>query len=141
MIEWKHFYSYKGIDYYVSNKGEVKSHRKVVQTRHPLTYRIRLKTLTRHSTLPRATLYIGDVKFDVAELVATLFVNNPFGYKSVLFLDNNQQNCDASNLMWHNLTPESNDGEIWKDVEDYIGKYQVSNRGNVRSLMFARKTT
>ena len=91
MIKWKHFYSCKGIDYYVSNKGEVKSHRKVVQTRHPLTYRIRLKTLTRHSTSPRATLYIGDVKFDVAELVATHFVNNPFGYKSVLFLDNNQQ--------------------------------------------------
>lgn len=139
MIKWKHFYSCKGIDYYVSNKGEVKSHRKVVHTRHPLTYRIRLKTLTRHSTLPRATLYIGDVKFDIAELVATYFVNNPFGYESVLFLDDNQQNCDASNLMWYNPTPESNDGEIWKDIEGYTGKYQVSNRGNVRSLMFARK--
>lgn len=139
MIEWKHFYSCKGIDYYVSNKGEVKSHRKVVRTRHPLTYRIRLKTLTRHSTLPRATLYIRDVKFDVAELVATYFLENPSGYKSVRFLDNNQQNCEVSNLMWCNATPESSDGEIWKAIEGYGGRYQVSNRGNVRSLIFARK--
>ena len=26
--------------------------------------------------------------------------------------------------------------EIWKDIEGYEGKYQVSNYGNVRSLMY-----
>lgn len=29
-----------------------------------------------------------------------------------------------------------NKEEIWKDIEGYIGKYQVSNLGNVRSLNF-----
>ncbi|MBP2652625.1 MAG: EnPhEFRM31 [Firmicutes bacterium] len=29
--------------------------------------------------------------------------------------------------------------EIWKDVEDYEGIYQVSNLGNVRSLNYRRK--
>ena len=26
------------------------------------------------------------------------------------------------------------DEEIWKDIEGYEGKYQVSNKGNVKSL-------
>lgn len=139
MVEWKQFYSYKRIDYYVSNMGDIKSLRKVVQTRHPLTYRVKEKTLTRHSTLKRATLYIGKVGFDVAELVATHFLENPFNCKSVRFIDNDQQNCKVCNLMWHNPFAEQSDGEIWKDIEGYIGIYQVSNCGNVRSLRFARK--
>lgn len=139
MVEWKQFYSHKGIDYYVSNMGDVKSLRKVVQTRRPLTYRVREKTLTRHSTLKRATLYIGEVRFDVAELVATHFLENPFNCKSVKFIDDDQQNCKVCNLMWYNPSPEQSDGEIWKDIEGYIGIYQVSNHGNVRSLRFARK--
>lgn len=31
--------------------------------------------------------------------------------------------------------------EIWKDVENYIGIYQVSNLGNVRSLCFGPRNT
>lgn len=29
--------------------------------------------------------------------------------------------------------------EIWKDIEGYEGKYQVSNKGNVRSLNYNGK--
>lgn len=29
--------------------------------------------------------------------------------------------------------------EIWKDVKDYKGLYQVSNLGRVRSLRYKRK--
>lgn len=139
MVEWKQFYSRKGIDYYVSNMGDIKSLRRVVQTRHPLTYKDREKTLSRHSTLKRATLYIGDVAFDIAELVATHFIDNPYRHKAVKFIDGDQRNCKASNLIWHNPIIEQNNGEVWKDIEDYIGKYQVSNLGNVRTLRFARK--
>lgn len=32
-------------------------------------------------------------------------------------------------------------GEIWKDVKDYEGLYQVSNLGNVRSLYFRNRMT
>ena len=30
--------------------------------------------------------------------------------------------------------------EIWKDIKDYEGYYQVSNLGNVRSLKFNKIT-
>ena len=29
--------------------------------------------------------------------------------------------------------------EIWKDIEGYIGDYQVSNIGNVRCMHYGRK--
>lgn len=139
MAEWKQFYSRKGIEYYISNTGEVKSLRKVMQTRHPLTYRIRERSLHRHSTMRRAAVYIESTKFDVAHLVATHFIDNPLGYKSVQFIDNDEQNCHVSNLLWYDPMQKQDDGEIWRDVVDYIGRYQVSNLGNVRSLKFARK--
>ena len=36
---------------------------------------------------------------------------------------------------------ENNYKEIWKDISGYEGLYQVSNKGNVRSLMFRNNIT
>ncbi len=37
--------------------------------------------------------------------------------------------------IWQNLSLENLEGEIWKDIPDYEGKYQVSNMGRVKSLL------
>lgn len=139
MEKWKQFYSEKGIKYFISDIGRVKSLRKVQQTRHPVTYRIREKILTR-CPCTRAVVYVGsnNTRFDIAELVATTFIPNTSNHKSIQFLDGNFQNCTIPNLRW--FTPELYDSkEDWRDVKGYEGRYQVSNLGNIRSLKFAKQ--
>lgn len=39
-----------------------------------------------------------------------------------------------SNEIWKNLSLENMEGEIWKDIQDYEGFYQISNIGRVKSV-------
>lgn len=38
--------------------------------------------------------------------------------------------------VWENLDLQDLDGEIWKDILDYEGDYQVSNVGRVKSFKY-----
>lgn len=42
--------------------------------------------------------------------------------------------------IYKNLSLEDLDGEVWKDIKDYEGFYQVSNMGRIKSLARTRKT-
>ena len=41
--------------------------------------------------------------------------------------------------IYENLDLKDFEGEIWKDIEDYNGDYQVSNLGRVKSLKFGKE--
>lgn len=137
MLEWKTFHTYKNVVYQVSDFGTVRSLRKVVQSRYPTkSYSFRAKILSLR-TNKRISIDTPDKRFDVAHLVAQYFLPNPLGLPAVLFKDGNPLNCQASNLEWFDpYTTVA--GEEWKDIAGHEGKYQVSNLGNVRSLLFAK---
>ena len=80
-----------------------------------------------------------DYRIDI--LVAKAFVKGYENGKVVCHIDDDSLNNKADNLKWINRQDfhEFNDvdsipSEIWKDIENFEGLYQVSNMGRVRSL-------
>lgn len=43
------------------------------------------------------------------------------------------------NEIYKNLSLENLENEIWRDIQDYDGKYQVSSLGRVKSLKFGKE--
>lgn len=78
--------------------------------------------------------------YQVGYLVAEHFVDNPNNYKTIRYLDNNHQNCKYTNIIWTSVDDPfyqqvpNLEGEVWKDIQDYEGLYQVSNFGRIKSL-------
>lgn len=64
-------------------------------------------------------------------LVAKYFLGCKIGVE-IKHVDGNRLNNCVSNLHFENLDLEV-DGELWKDIPNYDGMYQVSNFGRVRS--------
>lgn len=130
---WKDLKGYEGM-YLISNFGNVKG----IGKRGRSDFKKRL--------LVRGNFFIGlnngskihTIKLSI--LVASHFVDNPHNYSNVAFKDNNTLNCNSENLRWVKYADNipTLDGEIWKDVVGYEGKYKVSNFGRVFSLTRVR---
>ena len=130
---WKDLKGYEGM-YLISNFGNIKG----IGKRWHGDYMKR--------NLIRGNIFIklnNGKKFHMVKLsilVASHFVDNPNNYSNVSFRDNNALNCDSDNLYWVKYADNipTLDGEIWKDVVGYEGKYKVSNFGRVFSLTRVR---
>ena len=130
---WKDLKGYKGM-YLISNFGNVKG----------IGKRGRCSFKKKHLVRGNIFIRLNDGKkchmVKLSILVASHFVDNPYNYSNVSFRDNNALNCDSDNLYWVKYADNipTLDGEIWKDVVGYEGKYKVSNFGRVFSLTRVR---
>ena len=130
---WKDLKGYEGM-YLISNFGNVKG----------IGKRGRCSFKKKHLVRGNIFIRLNDGKkchmVKLSILVASHFVNNPDNYSNVSFRDNNALNCDSDNLYWVKYADNipTLDGEIWKDVVGYEGKYKVSNFGRVFSLTRVR---
>lgn len=76
----------------------------------------------------------------VHRLVATHFIDNPQKLPFVNHKDGIRANNHHSNLEWgirHNINKFHNmivEGEIFMDIPEYEGLYQISNYGNIKSF-------
>ena len=130
---WKDLKGYEGM-YLISNFGNVKG----------IGKRGRCSFKKKHLVRGNIFIRLNDGKkchmVKLSILVASHFVDNPDNYSNVSFRDNNALNCDSDNLYWVKYADNipTLDGEIWKDVVGYEGKYKVSNFGRVFSLTRVR---
>lgn len=120
--------------YFISNLGRIK---KVINGKE-----IFLKVVTHGSPYLKVTLMDLDSKrhyFDAGLLVATYFVENPYGKRFVRYKDNDNTNISSENILWTDIDDpywddiENLDGEIWKKIPDFE-EYCISNLGRVKSL-------
>ena len=129
--EWRNVRGYEGI-YVVSNLANIKRIDNIDKPVNPHKY-----------GSGRVVVGLSNKKRSIiglANIVATAFLPNPQNYKYVAFKDRDVSNCHADNLYWArtgNSIP-TQDGEVWKDVVGYEGKYVVSNFGRVYSLTRVR---
>ncbi len=74
-------------------------------------------------------------KFKICNLVAKYFVENddPVNKTLLKHLDGDVLNNKADNLQWVALS--NNENEEWKDIVGYENRYQISNLGQVKSLL------
>ena len=74
--------------------------------------------------------------FAVHKIIASLWVENPNGYRTVQHKDKNKRNNAASNLEWVPYLHKSDkiSKEVWRPVPRYEGLYEVSQSGRVRSI-------
>ena len=130
---WKDLKGYEGM-YLISNFGNVKGIGKRGRCSFKKKHLVRGNIFIRLNDGEKCHM----VKLSI--LVASHFVDNPYNYSNVSFRDNNALNCDSDNLYWVKYADNipTLDGEIWKDVVGYEGKYKVSNFGRVFSLTRVR---
>lgn len=80
--------------------------------------------------------------FYLADIIASLFVDNPNCYDYVVPIDGNILNCRYDNLMfvnWRDLFNDFRDGEEWR-VIDFAPNYHISSSGRVlRTSPFKRR--
>lgn len=149
---WRDIAGYEGI-YQVSNLGNVKS---VSRT---ITYRGKNKFCTISAPIKEKVLkqvrgaggrmYVslrkdGKTKIlFVSNIVADTFVENTKMLPNVIHKNGNLSDNRAVNLEW-SLSEDSHsnsnvhfkeNGEEWRSVVGYEGLYEVSNEGNVRSVV------
>ncbi|CAH6421484.1 HNH endonuclease [uncultured virus] len=75
-------------------------------------------------------------RFKIDYLVGKYFVINDdaLNKTKIKHMDNNLLNDNHKNLEWIKIQ-EMNNSEIWKDIKGYEDRYQISNFGNVKSLL------
>lgn len=130
---WKDLKGYEGM-YLISNFGNVKGIGKRGRSDFKKRHLVRGNIFIRLNDGSKTHM----TKLSV--LVASHFVDNPYSYSNVSFKDNNALNCNSDNLRWVKFADNipTLDGEIWKDIVGYEGKYKVSNFGRVFSLTRVR---
>lgn len=122
----------KSIDRDEIHKNGVRRHKKGQLLKHTVT------TSGRHNVgLHRD----GDVTIlPVDRIVADAFLDEPDECSVLVHVNGDNNDNRLENLRWipHAEIMQENQGyssvEEWKDIRGYEGYYQVSNRGNVRSL-------
>jgi|GEM_PF-489785 putative HNH endonuclease len=132
--EWRDVKGYEGV-YMVSNLANVKRVDNINKSVKP-----------RECKNGRIVVNLSNGKRSVIGLeyiVATAFLPNQEDKRFVHFKDGDIRNCNAENLYWSN--DENNfytlEGEVWKDVIGYEGKYVVSSFGRIYSLTRERSNT
>ena len=146
---WKPIPGYRDL-YEASNLGNIRSVDRYESCKTPsgqLALRFRpgkkLTPTCKNSTESSNTvLYVGLCKygktsmFAVHKIIASLWVENPNGYRTVQHKDKNKRNNAASNLEWVPYLHKSDkiSKEVWRPVPRYEGLYEVSQSGRVRSI-------
>ena len=125
---WKDIEGFVG-KYMISDFGNVKSlirNRIMAPVKHSFGYYVKLSNKT----------------YSIHGLVAKHFMDNPHNAKVIEHIDGNKGNNRIDNLRWKkcikepkSLNYKDKDGEIWKPINGYKNKYEISNFGNVKSLM------
>lgn len=103
-----------------------------------------LKCLARGKIKPRkGTIQCGVIwvhlntdRCSLHNLVAKTFLSNYSKSKSVIHINGNRLDNRVANLKLIDNEYKVLDGEIWKEIPNYIGKYQVSNLGRVKSTVY-----
>ena len=141
---WRDIESYEGL-YQVSNMGRIRSLDRVIRfDSSNQTGNFECKRLVRGQIMsPKISargreelgLRKGKKKtmFRVDILVTKAFLDNPYNITAVKNIDGDLRNNKVSNLKYDDGI-ESLDGEIWKDILEYEGLYQISNFGRVKGL-------
>ncbi|CAH6421494.1 HNH endonuclease [uncultured virus] len=125
-IIWKDINNFES-RYQISNFGEVRNKNTGFLLKKRIRgsfYIVALFKKQKYSLTPR-----------VDKLVAEHFLvnDNPINKTHLEHLDSDLLNNSCYNLKWAEL--KTNDNEIWKDIINYNGQYQISNYGEVRSLL------
>ena len=130
---WKDLKGYEGM-YLISNFGNIKG----------IGKRGRCGFKKKHLVRGNIFVRLNDGKKNnmkkLSILVASHFVDNPDNYSNVSFKNNDTTDCSSDNLYWNKYADNipKLDGEIWRDVVGYEGRYKVSNLGRVFSLTRVR---
>ena len=138
---WKPIKGYDGI-YEVSSLGRVRLLDRVGIRKDGSPYRwkghlLKPKTYSRHYSKVRLVIKgESDRELHVHRLVAEAFIPNPDNLPHVRHKNGDIYDNRADNLEWceQGNVSQSEDGEQWKPVVGYEGKYEVSNHGRVRSV-------
>ena len=135
---WKDVQGFEG-HYQVSNMGRVRM-LDVWVNRHykkgcKLVLQLRGHLIKPHSKdggTVRLRWKVIEVYFRIDKLVAIHFRNDYRDGMMISHIDGCVSNNSSDNLKFY--WPEKYNNEIWKDVQGFEGRYQVSNMGRVRSL-------
>lgn len=125
---WKR---YKGTNAFISNLGRCKS----------VCYRcVKFHKYFHHKDGHKDYFRITDTNgktkiIPAAETIAKLFVDNPQNACFVFHKDGNTHNHRADNLSWTTVVRYCNniEGELWKDIDGFEDKYEISSFGRVYS--------
>lgn len=148
---WKDILNYETL-YMISNHGRFISKEKRVFNGH--------KDILKPCKLLKPNIYNNRLsiqlikdnkykKFSVSQLVAQTFL--PY-FSPVIYIlkhkDGNPLNCYADNLEWIKkvsrktvFNTENIQDEIWRDIPEFEGFYQISNKGRIKSLSREIKAT
>lgn len=151
---WKDITGYEGI-YQISNLGRVRSLDRISIDKNGIEYSI--KGSMRKVSKSKGYSIIGLSKDNkqkmhlVHRLVAKEFIPNSRREATVVnHIDGDKSNNSVTNLEWitqsENMSHNSKlydsrkknnsfiENEIWKNIDEYDGNYQISNHGRVRSV-------
>ena len=146
---WRPIPAYMGL-YEASNLGNIRSVDRYESWTNPsgqIVMRFRPgKKLILTCSNPKtkkttSALYVGLCKdgktsmIAVHKIIASLWVKNPNGYRTIRHRDRNKHNNAASNLEWVPYRyRQSMVKEVWRPIPRYNGLYEVSQSGKVRSI-------
>jgi hypothetical protein len=129
---WKDIPGYDG-RYQVSSLGRVRSNAKCSQNPDGAwVYRtVQVKKVSGRSFINLRKPHTRAItSYRINNLVAEAFIPNPTGSLEIRHIDGDLSNNKAANLEW--VIFESLEGELWKAIKGFAGKYEVSTRGRVR---------
>ena len=131
MEEWKWIEGFEG-HYKISNYGRTMSCKYGKEV-------ILSKNVNKNG-VPKTSVKMNNIHkvFRTDELVLETFYGKEPRSIEVIHLDGDLTNCHIDNLKWGEPWKDL-EGEIWKDIKEYEGLYQVSNKGRVKSLNYGNK--
>lgn len=146
--EWRPIEGYDG--YFVSDRGRIRSSDSQIPNRNGTT-RIRRGRILKPSKRKNGELYYNFIKdgkqFPIAvdRLVASVFIPNEESRRYLMHKNGIVDDNDASNLVWitadeaiaiESRHQDDNNlpGETWKAVDGWVGFYEISDMGRLRSV-------
>lgn len=130
MEVWKQIKDFE--DYFISNYGNIKNYKNKIINCQIVKNKYKVVCLRKN-------------KKRYNKMLSFLVLNTFFPIKEkdmiVAFKDNNCLNCNLNNLYWDYKFSSykepysyTENNETWKSIKGLIGKYEISNCGNVRRL-------
>lgn len=118
--DWKDIKGYEGL-YKINNHGKIlncKTNKIIKVTKHK-THDGNRKVYTYIVTLSKDK---KKKSFSIGKLVAEHFVNNPYNYKHIYYIDGNKSNYRSTNIQWGPTTIDTKivvDGIVFNSLKEY----------------------